>query len=106
MDIGQLNSRATVQIESTTQDAIGQPVATWSTYAQVHCRIRHLAGSQEGQKAGGVYSTVRTEIRTRYRTDLTNAMRISHRGKTYRIVGVRPNEMNKEWTDIDCELIE
>jgi SPP1 family predicted phage head-tail adaptor len=106
MDIGQLNQRAVVEFESSTQDAIGQPVPTWSTFANVHCRIRHLAGSQEGPMAGTTLSKVRIEIRTRYRTDITPAMRFTHKGKTYRIIGVRPNEMNQEWTDFDCELIE
>lgn len=106
MDIGQLRHRATVQIESATQDEIGQPVPTWTTFAQVHCRIRHMSGSQEGEKAGSVMSLHRVEIRTRYRTDITPAMRVLHRSKLYRIIGVRPNEMNLEWTDIDCELIE
>lgn len=106
MDIGQLNQRAIVQHESIMQDDIGQPVPTWSTFATVHCRIRHLAGSQEGPMAGTQLSKVRVEIRTRYRTDITPAMRFLHRSKLYRIIGPRPNDMNMEWTDFDCELIE
>lgn len=107
MDIGQLRHRAVVQrLDPDAQDEIGQPVESWVKHADVHCRIKHQAGAQEGQKAGSVIAMVRIEIRVRYRTDITTAMRISHRGKLYRIVGVRPNEMNLEWTDIDCELFE
>lgn len=105
MDIGQLRHQITVLRLGSTQDAIGQPIETWTTFARPWARVRHDSAT-EGEKAGALKSVVRCEIRTRYRTDITAADRITHKGKTYRITGVRPNEMNLEWTDFDCELIE
>lgn len=105
MDIGQLRHRITVLQLGSTQDSIGQPVEAWVTFAQPWARVRHVSAT-EGEKAGAIKSAVRCEIRTRYRVDITPAMRITHKGKTYRITGARPNEMNLEWTDFDCELIE
>ena len=41
---GLLNSRVVVQQQSTTQDALGQPVLSWSTFATLWANVRHTSG--------------------------------------------------------------
>ncbi len=107
MDIGQLNQRADVLRLVGTEDDWGQQVPTWATFiSRMHVRIKHPSSSAERELAGAVRATTRAEFRSRYRTDITASMRFLHKGRTYNIVGVRPNELNREWTDYDAELIE
>lgn len=104
MNIGQLKSRVVIQQRSTTQDAIGQPVETWTTLATVWANIRYLNGT-EAIKADAVASTSKVSIRIRRRTDVTSAMRVVYGSTTFQILAVLPDEQDKERLDLACEVI-
>lgn len=102
MQAGRLKNRVIIQQQSATQDAIGQPVNTWTTYATVWADIRHRSGIEE-IKAGEVASTIRASIRVRYKAGVTAAMRVSHGSSIYHIKAVLRDEQNKDYMDLVCE---
>ena len=65
MRTGNLRDRITAQRQSTTQDAMGQPVQTWTTLFTRRASIEPLNG-REYMAASGEGSDVSTRIRLRY----------------------------------------
>lgn len=102
---GLLNTRVVVQQQSATQDALGQPVQSWATFATLWADVRHTSGI-EATKADAIASVVRASIRVRYRGDLTAAMRVIHGSTTYNIVAVLPDIGGKEYVDLACEVLQ
>lgn len=102
---GLLNTRVAVQQQSTTQDALGQPVQSWATFATLWANVRHTSGV-EAIKSDTIASVVRASIRVRYRADLTAAMRVVHGSTTYNIVAVLPDVGGKEYVDLACEVLQ
>lgn len=105
MRSGSLNRRVVVQQQSTTQDAIGQPVLTWTTFATLWANIRHASGV-ESIKADALASTVRASVRVRYTRTVTSGMRVVDGDTTYNITAVLPDMGGKEYTDLVCEVLQ
>lgn len=105
MRAGSLNSRVTIQRLTAGQDAIGQPVETWTTLATVWASILIKSGA-ESIKADKDVSIVQASIRIRRRTDVTAAMRVIYGAVVYQIKAVLPDEQNKDRTDLVCEVID
>ncbi|MFZ6801931.1 phage head closure protein [Undibacterium sp. Di24W] len=104
MNAGRLNRRITIQSFGTTQDAIGQEIQDWSTFAQPWANIRFLNGV-ESVKADAEVSVSKVSIRIRYRQDITEAMRIVYNGITYQIKAVLPDEAKRDHVDLACEVV-
>lgn len=104
MDAGSLSSRISIKARSTSVDAIGQPVETWTTLATVWANVRHLSGS-ESIKADRELSVVRASIRIRWRTDVDAGMRVTAGGSTYEIRAVLPDAQRREFVDLVCERV-
>ena len=105
MRSGTLNRRVVVQQQSTAQDAIGQPVQAWGTFATLWANIRHANGA-ESIKADALTSTVRASIRVRYNRTITSGMRVVDGDTTYNIAAVLPDIGGKEYTDLVCEVLQ
>jgi SPP1 family predicted phage head-tail adaptor len=103
MQAGRLKNRVVIQQQSTTQDSIGQPVNTWTTYATVWANIIHQKGA-EAIKADQVMSTLRASIRVRYKAGITTAMRVSYASKIYQIISIIPDAESKDYMDLVCEV--
>lgn len=103
MKAGQLNSRVTIQQLTAGQDAIGQPVQTWSTLATVWANIKQPSG-MESIRADRETSVLRASIRIRRRTDVTAAMRVVLGATVYQIQAVLSDEQHKEYLDLSCEV--
>jgi SPP1 family predicted phage head-tail adaptor len=101
---GKLNSRITIQSRTAGVDAIGQPVETWTTYAQVWANVKFNSGS-EAMKAGMEVSISRVSMLVRLRDDITSGMRVSFKTKTYDIVSVLPDESAGDRMYLVCELV-
>ena len=100
---GKLRSRVDIQSRSTTQDAIGQPVETWTTFATAWAHIR-VMGGLEAIKAGAVTSTLKASIRIRYRTGIDAGMRVLHGGVVYQVLAVLPDVAGREFIDVVAEV--
>ncbi len=70
-----LNRRITIQEATTGQDAIGQPVNTWSDVATVWAAINDLSG-REYLAADAAQNAVTTKITIRHLDGLAPAMRV------------------------------
>lgn len=104
MSPGTLNCRITIQQLSAGQDALGQPVQTWSDVATVWANIKHTSGIEQ-IKAGAEMSTVKVSIQIRYKTGLNAGMRVAHGADNYNIVAVLHDIGGKEYTNLVCEQI-
>ena len=109
MDSRRLNRQVLIQRQSSSQDAAGQPVLTWTNLiatgdGKVWANIKMLSGV-ETIKAGAETSAVKASIRIRFRTDVTAAMRVTHGSTVYEIKAVMPDEAGRKFTDLACERI-
>ena len=107
MDIGRLNRRVVIQVQTPTVDAVGQPVNTWSMFATVWADIRFNTGLKnlENITADAQNSVAVASIRIRYRSDITSAMRVVDGSTVYHIKVVLPNIGAKDYTDLVCEVV-
>lgn len=103
MKAGQLNQRINIEQRTSSQDALGQPIETWSLVAAVWANIRHVSGV-ESIKASADVSTVNSSVRIRYRTGVDAGMRIVKGADVYQINAVLIDG-NKQFVDLVCELI-
>ena len=100
-----LNTRITIQQQSTTQDALGQPVNTWTDVANCWADVRHKSGV-ETIKGDTITSVVKASIRIRYRSDVTTAMRVVVGLIKYNIQAVLPDVAKREYVDLACEVVQ
>lgn len=104
MKAGLLNRKITIQSFGSGVDAIGQPIESWSTFAQPWANIRFMNGV-ESVKGDAEVSVSKASIRIRYRQDITEAMRVVYNGITYQIKAVLPDEVGRDHVDLSCEVV-
>lgn len=104
MKAGALRTRVFIEQQTTTQDAVGQPVNTWTTLATVWAEIRYRRG-MESIQADSMTSVVMVKIRIRYREDVTAGMRVKSAGTTYNVTAVMPDAVTKDFLDLACEVV-
>ena len=104
MDPGKLKHLCSLQAPGTVQDAAGQPIPGWAEVTTFWADIRGGAGL-ETIKAGAVTSVRQVSIRTRYRTDITTAMRVVSGGVVYGIAAVLPDLVGRAYVDLACEVV-
>lgn len=92
MQAGRLSQRITIERLDAGVDAIGQPVTTWVAHAHAWASVRILSGLA-ALKSGADTTITRASIRVRYRTDITPAMRVTHRGTVYQIDAILPDPL-------------
>lgn len=99
MQAGKLRHRVTIQrlvTGSPTQNAGGEPDASWADVATVYASIEPLRG-RELLVAQQINSEVTGTIRVRYRAGLTSADRIKFGTRYYDVLGItNPEERNRE----------
>ncbi|BEP93233.1 hypothetical protein GmRootA79_16170 [Acidovorax sp. A79] len=105
MDPGKFKHYCSLQVPGTDRDAAGQPIPGWTELTTFWADIRGGAGL-ETIKAGAVTSTRQVSIRTRFRTDITGAMRVVSQGVTYKINAVLPDLVGRKYVDLACEVIQ
>lgn len=99
-----LNNRVTVQQRGGGEDALGQPVpGDWADVAVLWADVRNVTGTQAIQ-AGAQLSTVRASIRVRTRTDIAAGMRAMHGSTVYAIHAVLPDQRDRRFMDLICEV--
>lgn len=103
MKAGALRTRVFIEQQSTTQDAVGQPVLIWTTLATVWAEVRYRRGLESIQ-ADAMTSTVVARVRIRYRSDVHAGMRVRYGGIVYNITAVLPDVNSKDFLDLTCEV--
>lgn len=104
MDIGKLNKRITIQSQSTSFDAAGQQVESWSTFATVWANIKHKSGA-ETIRSDAMTSTVKASMRIRYLPGVNAGMRVLYGNAVYRIEAVLPHVDEKRYVDLVVEIL-
>ena len=84
MQIGRLDRRIVIEVNTPTTSASGEKKPNWGTLATVWAEVRPLRG-KEFFDAAAVQSEIDTKFRIRYRSDLTAKMRINYAGNLYDI---------------------
>lgn len=100
---GALRTRCQLQARTATQDAAGQPLETWTTFATVYADLRHISGL-ETVRADAIASTVRASARIRWRSDVNAGHRLLAESRTYNITAVLP-EQTRRFVDLACEVV-
>lgn len=105
MQAGKLDTRLSVQAISTTQDAVGQPINTWTEFARIWADVRYSTGLQ-ATKADADTSKAKCSIRIRHRTDITEAHRLVDLvvGTVYAIQSKLPDRRAGH-IDLVCEVV-
>lgn len=89
--IGKMRHRITLQSKGTpARDATGAEVITWanlSTAPTVWAEELPITG-REFLAAGGEQAQATTKFRIRYRSDLTNAMRVTYGSRIFDILHI------------------
>lgn len=98
----QLRTMVQIQRRADGEDALGQPLQTWTTIAAVWADVRQMNGMQS-IKADAEVSTVKASIRIRWREGVTEAMRVLANGQAYDIQAVLPDLARREYLDLVCE---
>lgn len=87
--IGQLRERCVIQQCAVTANAFGEEIETWSTLAEVWCKVEYnINTSSEDITSDRQTATTDARFTVRYRTDVTNKMRIQHRQQLYDITAI------------------
>lgn len=87
MRAGDLRHLITIEQRTHAPDALGQPIAAWSTLASVRAAVEPLSG-RELIAAQAVHAEITLRLRIRRRTDVTPTMRVLHQQRYYSINAV------------------
>jgi len=84
---GTLNRRITIQQATTSADGYGEPIASWSSLAEVWAEVLPLTVNERFQ-AQQINPEATVKMRLRHRDDVTIHMRVLYEGVYYDIQGV------------------
>ena len=85
MRAGRLRHRVTLQSQTTDRDTAGQKEDKWQNIATVWAAVEDVSG-REIIRGGVASGQLTTRITIRYRSGLSNDMRIIHGNRTYELV--------------------
>lgn len=107
MTIGSMRDRVTVASKTPSTDSQLGRSQSWATTATIWAAVR-VTGASEVQENNRVTTVTTYEVATRYRADITPAMRLSWTpyggsAKTLRITGVRLQQGRPTTMLIDCQ---
>lgn len=101
---GPMRHVVTIQVRSTEQDAAGEPVDVWTTFATRRAAVERTPGRElvaSAQRQG----RVPTIFRLRFLAGVMPAMRIVHGGKVHEITSAIDQEGRGEELIITAEEI-
>lgn len=100
-----LTRRVLLQQRSMGKDGLGQRIEAWTTFATVWAEILHPSGAEQ-IKSGAEVSVVKASIKVNRRAGIDAGMRALHGGKTYDIEAVLPDEVDRQYMFLVCQVIE
>lgn len=104
MQAGKLDRRVTIESYSTTRDANGGEVRSWSTLATVWANKHDMTGFERGVSNQEALAEVETTWLIRYRSDVTAKMRLYDGVSYYNIEGIA--EIGRKWgLQLKCKRV-
>lgn len=104
MRVGSLRRRVTIQSVSEAQNALGEPIETWGTFAVVWGAVEPIRGADRFSSAQ-LEEPVTSLLRIRYLNGLTPKMRVVHDGVTYNIRGAPMVDAKKTQMEMFLEAL-
>ena len=104
MNAGDLDRRVIFQSQSSSVDAIGQPLNVWANVGSAWAKVKFMTG-QQAIKSDASTSIAQASIRVRYREDITPGMQAVQGASTYRVLAVLPDVSGRVFTDLVCEVV-
>lgn len=92
--VGELRERITVEANTPTRDTVGQLIPSWAAFSgdgKLWARAEFLSG-RELEIAQKIATEVSMRFWVRYRTDLSEKMRINWRSQYWNIAAILPAE--------------
>jgi len=100
MKAGQLDREIIIQSFTESQDASGQPIQSWATFATVFANRKMVKGNERFTSEQRM--AVRTAtFRFRWLAGITEEMRITDAGSMYRILGIA-SDQREGWIEISA----
>jgi SPP1 family predicted phage head-tail adaptor len=99
---GRMRQRVRIEAPALTADGLGGTTRAWQTVATVWAEIRTLSGN-ERMAAGQLASQVTHRILLRYRTDVTQEMRILFGTRVFAIRAVLEKDGRRRALEILAE---
>ena len=94
MRAGRLRHLVTIEKYTETQDAVGQPISAYTTFAQAWCSIQPMLGRENF--AEQMVSTEQThKINMRYISGIDSTMRLKFGTRYFEIIGNPINFMER-----------
>ena len=104
MRAGNLRQRVTIKSKSATQDAYGDEVITWVSWATVWAAVEPLQG-REFMAAKQITAEVTTRIRIRYRRGILPEWRVTFGSINYDILSIIHIEEREREIHLMCQEI-
>lgn len=102
LNIAELRHRITIQSITEVSDGQGGKTENWSTVATVWARIEPVSSRERLYSDKLEYQRTH-KIAIRYRSDITNDMRILFNGRYFQIKSVYSPDEREAYTFIDAE---
>jgi SPP1 family predicted phage head-tail adaptor len=103
--VGEMRHRITIKVESTTQDAAGQPVVGLTTWlAGEPAKFEPTSGG-EGARGRQVEAGISAIFTVRYRDGYTPQMAVDIGSERYWIVYVKPVQGMDRYRELHCKSV-
>lgn len=100
---GELRHRITIQTRIKTPDGYGgYSDDSWTPHAEVWSKIVPYS-ARERFFAGKLEHNVTHKITLRFLSTITESMRVSYGGRTFKIIGIINKDERSIWTELFCE---
>ena len=93
-EIGKLRERILVEQVTRSASTTGYPAETWSTLDTVWGMVDYKGINREDVDGGKITAKSQIRVTCRYRTDITESMRINYINKKYQIENIQISEDN------------
>lgn len=104
MRAGQLRERVTIQQKVVTQNAFGEEVIVWTTFAATWADVEPLTGREFIEQARRE-AEISYKVTIRYRTGVVPYMRLLWDTKVMRIVAAMPDGIKRQITLMCSEVV-
>lgn len=94
IDAGELTERITIEQPATTQNAVGETVLAWSTFATVWAKVQSLSG-REAERYGEIVGFSGHKVTIRALAGVSTSMRVIYRNRTLEVGAI--NEFDRVW---------
>lgn len=99
-----MDQRVKLQAQQTVQGPMGDTSA-WVDVATVWAEVRYLSGVQF-VRAGAQAGQASVSIKINRRDGLSQSMRVLYKGRTFEILAVLPDEIERVYTFLACKELQ